>query len=179
MPKSLTLLPANASHLELIMEMEAKGFATHLQESRDVYAKRIDYFPPGSLMAFSGEDCVGCLFSEIWEYSENLRTDSFLLNQSIEDRHHNEGTEIYISSMTINPDFRGQGMGRLLFTESLNYFVQHFSQLESAILLVNEQWTSARNIYEQSGFQPIMKLDNFFGSPTTTADGIVMRKYLR
>jgi ribosomal protein S18 acetylase RimI-like enzyme len=179
MPRSLTLLPADQSHLELIMEMEAKGFATHLQESRDVYSKRINCFPQGSLMAFKGLDCVGCLFSEIWNYSVNPKADDFLLNHSIDDRHRVEGTEIYISSMTINPNFRGQGIGRVLFTESLNYFVQHFSQLESAILLANEQWRSARHIYEQSGFQTIMKLENFFGSQATTADGLVMRKYLR
>jgi ribosomal protein S18 acetylase RimI-like enzyme len=176
---SLTLVPATTADLDRIMGMEATGFAAHLQETRQVYQSRIATFSQGSLLAHKNQDYVGCLFSEIWHYDPSPSPDYFLLNHSIEDRHQIDGTEIYISSMTVNSDYRGQGLGRELLVESLNYFANHFPQIKSAILLVNEHWTSAKTIYEQSGFQPLMTLDNFFGSESAPASGIVMRKFLR
>ena len=174
----LTIVPASLTDLDLIMEMEAKGFAEHLQEAREVYTRRITTFAQGSLLAYKGQACVGCLFSEIWAYHPVPSAEYFLLNHSIDDRHQIDGSEIYISSMTINQDFRGQGIGRELFNQSLNYFSTNFSNIKSSILLVNEHWKSAKAIYEQSGFQPLMTLDNFFGSESTPAHGIVMRKHL-
>ena len=175
---SLRLVAATTADLDKIMDLEAKGFVDHLQEAREVYASRIATFPQGSLMAYKNETCVGCLFSEIWNYHPAPSADYFALNHSIDNRHDLDGNEIYISSMTINPDYRGQGIGRELFTESLNYFANNFPKIRSAILLVNEHWTSAKTIYEQSGFEYLMTLDNFFGSEPEKANGIVMRKYL-
>lgn len=175
----LQLVSATLSDLDKIMEMEAGGFAEHLQEERAVYASRISTFPEGSLLAYKDKSCVGCLFSEIWPYRPAPVPEHFLLNHKIKDRHQIDGTEIYISSMTVNSDYRGQGLGRELFVESLNYFANNFPQIKSAILLVNEHWTSAKTIYEQSGFQPLMTLDNFFGSESAPANGIIMRKRLR
>lgn len=176
--KSLALVPATTADLDKIMDLEAKGFSDHLQEAREVYARRIATFPQGSLMAYKNETCVGCLFSEIWNYHPAPSVDYFELNHSIDNRHDRDGNEIYISSMTINPDCRGQGIGRELFTDSLNYFANNFPQIKSAILLVNEHWTSAKTIYELSGFKHLMTLDNFFGVETEKANGIVMRKFL-
>lgn len=175
---SLRLVAATTADLDKIMDLEAKGFANHLREAREIYANRISCFPQGSLLAYKNQECVGCLFSEVWNFVPAPSPEQFLLNHSIEHRHRIAGTEIYISSMTINPDCRGQGIGRELFTESLNYFTKNFPQIRSAILLVNEHWTSAKTIYEQSGFEPLMTLDNFFGVATEKAHGIVMRKFL-
>ena len=175
----LNMVPASLTDLDLIMEMEANGFAEHLQETREVYAKRIATFPKGSLLAYKGQTCVGCLFSEIWVYHPDPLPEYFLLNHSINDRHQIGGREIYISSMTVNQDFRGQGIGRELFNQSLNYFSNNFFNIKSSILLVNEHWKSAKAIYEQSGFKPLMILDNFFGSEATPSHGIVMRKHLQ
>ena len=60
-------------------------------------------FARGSLMAWRGENCVGCVFSEIWR-----ATPARCRAQARWPRHpraHDpvHGTELYISSMTLAP----------------------------------------------------------------------------
>ena len=47
----LALRSATLADLDAIIAMESTGFAAHHQESPDVYARRIEAFPEGSLIA--------------------------------------------------------------------------------------------------------------------------------
>jgi ribosomal protein S18 acetylase RimI-like enzyme len=86
------------------------------------------------------------------------------------------GTELYITSMTISPAFRGKGLGSQLFLGCINRIAAAYPQLTSALLLVNESWRHARSIYESAGFREVVRFKNFFNPDGNThEDGIVMR----
>ena len=177
MESTITLAEATLHDLDQIMDMEAQGFASGNTELREVYELRIRTFPQGSLIAYSGADYVGCIFSEIWKESALPAAGNFTLGHDILERHDPvHGTELYITSMTISPTFRGKGLGSQLFVGCINRVAAAYPQLTSALLLVNETWSHARAIYEAAGFREVVRFRNFFHPDGKTfEDGIVMR----
>ena len=177
----LRLVEATPDDLDRIMALEQQGFAAGHREQRTAYAQRIATFPQGSLMAWRGEDCVGCVFSEIWQATPQPNATHFALGHDIRSRHDPlQGTELYISSMTLAPVVRGQGLGVVLLQACLDHVTAVFPQLESAVLLVNATWTPARRIYTGLGFMEIGCLAGFFEAEDgARQDGIVMRRPIR
>ena len=93
----LRLLEATPADLDRIMHLERQGFAAGHQEQSSAYAQRMATFPKGSLMAWLGDDCVGCIFTEIWQRQAQPDAGHFALGHDIRDRHDTvRGTELYI-----------------------------------------------------------------------------------
>lgn len=163
------------------MDMESKGFDPGNREIRQVYEERFKVFPQGSLIAYLGLECVGCIFAEIWDKKPAYAVDDFVLGHDIGGRHNAaRGTELYVTSMTIDPKFRGQGLGAQLFQGCIAYVAERFPLVNSSILLVNETWAQARAIYRESGFVEVARFPGFFiPHEGVLQDGIVMRKKLR
>lgn len=178
MENTLHLVEASQADLDRIMDLERQGFAAGHREERAAYAQRIAAFPQGSLMARRGENCVGCVFSEIWRAAPELDAAHFTLGHDICERHDPvAGTELYISSMTLSPTVRGQGLGKPLLLGCLAHVAQAFPQLKTAVLLVNADWAPARRIYAGVGFVEVARLDGFFDAGDgVPQDGIVMRR---
>lgn len=174
----LRLVEAVTDDLDRIMDLERQGFTAGHQELRSAYAQRIAAFPQGSLMAWRGADCVGCVFSEIWQATPQPDAAHFTLGHDIRDRHDPvSGTELYISSMTLAPAVRGQGLGAPLLQGCMAHVAQAYPHLRSVVLLVNANWTAARRIYAAAGFVKVARLDGFFGaSGDAPEDGLVMRR---
>lgn len=177
----LRLVEATAHDLDHIMDLERQGFAAGHQELRSTYAHRIAAFPQGSLMAWRGSDCVGCVFSEIWRAMPLPDATHFTLGHDIRERHEPVlGTELYISSMTLAPSVRGQGLGAPLLEGCMAHVAQAFPEMTSVLLLVNARWAAARRIYAAAGFVEIARLDRFFSTQgAEPEDGIVMRRKMR
>lgn len=175
---SLHLIEATTADLDLIMNLERQGFAAGHREDRAAYAQRIAAFPQGSLMAWRGAVCVGCVFSEIWRATPKPDAAHFTLGHDIRDRHDPvRGTELYISSMTLAPSVRGQGLGGLLLRGCMAHVAQAFPGVASVLLLVNVHWVPARRIYADAGFAEIARMDGFFHPQgEEPEDGIVMRR---
>lgn len=182
MPTShaLHLVEATAADLDRIMALENQGFAAGHREQRAAYAQRIATFPQGSLMAWLGSECVGCIFSEIWPAAQQLDAAHFTLGHDIRERHDAvHGTELYTSSMTLAPSVRGQGLGAPLLMGCLEHVARGFAQVTSALLLVHASWTPARRIYAGLGFVEIAVLQDFFDDGDGACQhGIVMRRKL-
>lgn len=176
----LRLVEATPCDLDRIMELERQGFAAGHQELRSAYAQRIATFPHGSLMAWRGTDCVGCVFSEIWQAGPEPDAAHFQLGHYIRERHAPvHGAELYISSMTLAPHVRGQGLGALLLRGCMAHVAQAFPGLKSAVLLVNTNWAAARRIYAGAGFVEVARLQGFFDATgAAPEDGLVMRRPL-
>ena len=174
----MRLVEATANDLDRIMELERQGFAAGHRELRSAYGQRIDAFPQGSLMAWRRAECVGCVFSEIWPATPEPDAAHFTLSHDIRERHDAvSGTALYISSMTLSPAVRGQGLGAPLLLGCLEHVARAFPHLETAVLLVNADWAPARRIYAGVGFTEIACLTGFFDAGDgTRQDGIVMRR---
>jgi ribosomal protein S18 acetylase RimI-like enzyme len=179
--ENLRLIEATAADLDCIMDLERQGFDAGHQELRSAYGHRIATFPHGSLMAWLGPDCVGCVFSEIWRFAPQPEAAQFTLGHDIRERHDSVlGTELYISSLTLSPTVRGQKLGAPFMRGCMDQIALAYPQLQSVLLLVNAAWTPARRIYEGLGFREIANLARFF-TPHGTApeDGIVMRRPIK
>lgn len=178
---TLRLVEATANDLDRIMDLERQGFAAGHQELRSAYAQRIAAFPQGSLMVWLGADCVGCVFAEIWLAQPQPEAAHFTLGHDIRERHDPVlGTELYISSMTLAPTVRGQGLGTPLLAGCLEHVAQAFPGVTSALLLVNANWEPARRIYAGLGFVEMTRFAGFFDAGEgSRQDGIVMRRPIR
>ena len=167
--------------IEKILEIEHSSFARNICEDKQVFIDRINNFNKGFLVAEYDNEVIGYICSEIWIYDENLKESSFLLNHSIKEAHKNNGNELYISSFAILPKFRKFGIGKILF----NYLTDNINKLiknpKSILLVVAENWSSARSIYINKDFQEVCILNSFFDYADIEpfkANGIVMRKLL-
>ena len=169
---------ATSHHTDQIMDMEVKGFAPGNREQKEVYEQRIETFPQGSLMAYAGSDCVGCIFSEIWHFKPIPTAEDFALGHDIRYRHDPiNGTELYVTSMTVAPPFRGCGLGEQLFSGGVSHVARRYPQIATALLLVNETWHYARKIYAAAGFKEITTLKHFFSpGEGVHENGIAMRR---
>lgn len=171
--------PAIHDDLVAVMALEERGFAHSIQEPAAVFLERIDVFSMGFLIATDMDaQVLGYICSEIWPYRVRIQPESFALGHSIRDRHTSSGTELYISSMAVSPTARGQGLGLRLLSDCLQRAVASHPLITSAILLVNERWTSAARIYRQLGFAEIEAFTQFFtNADGSGSDGHVMRKW--
>lgn len=182
---SFSLRQAFASDIQDIMTVEAEAFFTPIREKEGVFLERITVFPQGFFVLIDEDinKVCGYFASERWD-SYALTADDFLLDHSARERHKNNGSYVYISSMGILQSYRGRGLGTYLFTESCNTLAKTLQGVNAFVLLVNEQWKSALKIYREYGFEQKGVLENFFPSYETqagivcTGNGIVMEKVL-
>ncbi|MEI8093132.1 MAG: GNAT family N-acetyltransferase [Spirochaetales bacterium] len=176
---NLEVVSATPADLKSIMKLEHEGFVAGIRENAEVFLRRVEVFPNGFLLLKRDDAVVGYLSSEIWPYRDPFEPDWFLLGHDISTRHKADGDELYVSSMTILPEFRGQGMGSDLFRTALRQLEERYNGLHSCILLVNERWDHARRIYDSLEFRRIGTLKQFFqpqGLPAS--DGWICRRPL-
>lgn len=176
---SVIIRKANKGDISDIMEIERLSFHSEIIESRNVFEDRIETFQNGFLVAVIGSDIVGYISSELWNYSPNISISNFDLNHSIQKTHQKNGDELYISSIAVNPNIRGEKIGKKLFLTLLKT-VQKEHQIKRAILLVNRDWKNAFSMYQKEGFEIIAEIENFFpktdSSNLKSGTGIIMRK---
>ncbi|WNY27794.1 GNAT family N-acetyltransferase [Methanolapillus ohkumae] len=122
---------------------------------------RISVFSDGFLLAEMNGRVVGYISSELWNYSPDIPYSNFSINHSIRDTHKPDGNEIYISSVAVYPDVRGEKIGKKLFLKLLEA-LQFEYDIFSSILIVNSDWENAYNMYQKEGFVEIGKIDGFF-----------------
>lgn len=177
---SFSLQVATPDDLADICRLETMGFAPGDQEAAAVYAERVEVFPQGSLIARQGEARIGCFFAEIWTDRPAYTAQDFLLGHSIRAAHEPVGgTCLYVASMTLDPQYRGAGLGTRLFSQCVDRLLTLYPQLRSIVLLVNASWHRARHIYAGAGFVEVTRLPEFFRpSPGHAETGIVMKRLL-
>lgn len=179
---AISIVSAKLDDIEEIMSLELLGFSPGIIERPDVFLDRVKYFPDGFLVAREKVDgrAIGYICSEIWTRHKVVDEGMFTLNHDIESSHNPKGTEIYISSMTIHPEFRNRGLGGVLFSTCINNLIANINpRICSAILIVNETWKHAKQIYVKDGFVELFRIEGFFTpNGTHPQAAIVMRRQL-
>ena len=144
----------NAALLDLcaVMNIERASFEPDIQETEAVFRRRIELFPEGFvLFTDSAGNTAGYLCSELWSDIPENPAD-FSVGHDISKMHRADGKILYISSFALLPEYRGCGNGALLFSKGLSFIKKCVQSVQEMVLLVNEQWTGARRIYESYGF---------------------------
>ncbi|WP_091936605.1 GNAT family N-acetyltransferase [Methanolobus profundi] len=158
------------------MLIENSSFHENIAESRETFLERTEVFPDGFLVLMVNGRVIGYISSELWEYSEDIDVRQFQLEHSIMDTHRSNGSELYISSIGILEEYRGSGYGKILVSELEKKMIYNYG-INSIILIVSENWTAARRIYEKNGFERIQTISGFFHDDNNS-DAIVMRKII-
>lgn len=170
---------ATENDIKDIMQIENASFNENICEKEEHFLERIQVFSDGFYVMEKDENIVGYISTEIWTYEEKVSHKSFSLGHSIKNSHHPEGNELYISSMGVLPNYRGQGLGKILFQQVTNRIICEKGHVTSLILIVSEKWENAIKIYLENGFKEISIIDDFFIDKNhATEKGMVMRKYL-
>lgn len=175
-----SLRQAIPSDLDIVMTLEISGFAPGIVEESNVFSHRITTFPEGFLLAeIDKNPACGYFCTEIWGHWKLDDPERFDLGHDLGQWLDLEGDTLYLASMTIAPEQRGSGLGRTLFRAGLKQMSTHFPKLRAAVLIVNEHWIEARNIYASEGFNEIGRLPAFFQPDAGPAgDAIVMFRSL-
>ncbi|RQO33641.1 hypothetical protein DBR37_15800 [Herminiimonas sp. KBW02] len=173
----LNIRAARSDDIDRIMELEDGGFHQRIQEDKSVMLERMRHFPAGFLVL--ANDCdvaTGYLCSELWDNDATLQEAAFALGHDIKDTHRADGSQLYISSMTVAREYRGSGLGKKFFQQSVHMLRAQLTHLRGSILLLSAEWTGAHKIYQDSGYTEIARLKNFFAtSATHDADAIIMQ----
>ena len=172
----ISIRNAEKEDIEGIMSVEHESFHINIAESPDTFLGRIKAFCDGFLVMEIDGEIAGYISSELWDYSESINNDKFVLGHSIAETHRNNGKELYISSIGVLKKYRGKGYGNALFSELVNRICSKYETL-SIILIVSEEWNAAKRIYENDGFREIQIIKCFFDDDEKS-DAIVMRKQI-
>lgn len=159
------------------MELEDGGFHQRIQEDKSVMLERMRHFPEGFLVLANDSDlAMGYLCSELWEVDSSLPHAAFALGHDIKETHKADGSQLYISSMTVATEYRGGGLGKKFFQQSVHMLRTQLTHLRGSILLLSAEWTGAHKIYQDSGYTEIARLKDFFAAIAThDADAIIMQ----
>jgi ribosomal protein S18 acetylase RimI-like enzyme len=77
----------------------------------------------------------------------------------------------------VSPSYRRRGFGARLLSGLIERIGGAFPQAAGAVLLVNEDWQSARRLYARAGFTEKARLPGFFQADDgERRTGIVMTK---
>lgn len=177
----LAIRTARPDDLDAIMQLEANGFPSAIRESRDVMQQRLQHFAEGFLILEHAGGAIGYLCSELWaqdhaDSANHSTATHFALGHDIRQTHRRDGTHLYISSMTVAPAYRGDGLGRRFFQQSVALLRTRLPQLHGSILLLSAEWLAAHRIYRDCGYTEIARLPDFFADiAAQDADAIVMR----
>ena len=176
-----SLRQAEISDIDVIMQIEKDSFVPAIMERREVFEQRLNVFPEGFIIFEDSKNhrSAGYICTELWDCIPSDK-DFFAVGHDIKKLHHAGGSVLYISSFALLKEFRGAGNGKLLFGTALNFFKKNLIA-ETALLMVNEGWISARRIYESYGFREYMIFDSAFpaASGKEFSRGIIMKKTLR
>lgn len=159
------------------MDLEDGGFHQRIQEDKSVMLERMYHFPAGFLVLANDSDmATGYLCSELWDNDGTLHEAAFALGHDIKDTHRADGSQLYISSMTVAREYRGSGLGKKFFQQSVHMLRTQLTHVRGSILLLSAEWTGAHKIYQDSGYTEIARLKDFFASIAThDADAIIMQ----
>lgn len=173
----LNIRAARPDDINRIMELEDGGFHQRIQEDQSVMLKRMQHFPAGFLVLANDSDVAsGYLCSELWDSDGSLQESAFALGHDIKDTHRSNGSQLYISSMTVAREYRGSGLGKKFFQQSVHMLRTELTHLRGSILLLSAEWTGAHKIYQDSGYTEIARLKDFFAAIAThDADAIIMQ----
>ena len=160
------------------MALEEACFEPGVRETADVYESRFRGFPDGFLIA---EDVklhrgIGYTTSERWA-KKPISEYEFTLNTETWRKHDPDGSVYYLSSLAILDEYRGQGVGEMLLSSSIDIGRQ--AGCEQGILIVGAEWKNAIRLYERLGFATADVRKDFFRPTGLPAyDGVVMVKNL-
>jgi len=163
--------------IDHIMKIEKASFIPQIQEEKDVFIQRIKCSPSGFLVFIdeASEQIAGYICGEAM--SEIPQTALEIALGHNPKKQKKNAPFFYISSFAILPEFRGNGNGKKLWNECLNYFLQQNKELKYFLLLVNKEWENARHIYENSGFELINTFKDFFPAENgINTDGLFYKR---
>lgn len=172
----LSLRSAKKEDLAEIMEIARKAFTSDSCEPEKVYSERLEIFSDGFALLLDNNKIIGFLCSELWQYEEDPKIENFYRNHSPKTMHQVNGTELFIDSMAIIPEYRGKQIGHYLFETFLKYIGQEY-KLKSAILVITEEWANAKKIYLANDFHKIKTINNYITENGIPRSGIILRKY--
>ena len=174
----IVVRPGQPSDLDTVMALEEACFEPGVRESADVYDSRLKGFPDGFLIAEHVKLGLKLGYSTAERWAQRpIGEYEFTLNTKAHLKHDPTGSVYYISSLAILAEYRGQGIGEMLLSTSMDTARQ--LGCRQAVLIVGAAWNSAIRLYERLGFENVDLRNGFFQPIDCPAyDAIVMIKNL-
>lgn len=169
---------ATLTDIPEIMRIERESFAVSIQESSEVFVKRIRVCE-GFVRVLEMIDSpaatrtIGYLSAELTHLPAAPHASLFSLGHDPATTHRPDGDTLYVSSFAIEEKSRG-GMGKLCFSLALKDIVKEHPVIGKVSLLVNEEWRSAHRIYTSLGFKERSVFPLFFMEGNHAANAIYM-----
>lgn len=172
-----TIRNAKLSDLDDIMKVEENSFIKPIQEARETFAIRIKNCPK-TFFVFEQNNVFGYICGEFLSKEPKTRGELELNHHpQIIEEDLTQNRYFYISSFAILPEYRGSGLGKILWNKSLLKVKEMYPKI-TFYLLVNEEWKGALSIYEKSGFFKVQTFNSFFKTENDSifTNGILMKK---
>jgi len=195
------IFTATEADIDEIMRIENNAFKTGIRENRTTFLDRLTVCPECFMVLSSAnqsirerEECErfphrhdrldGYLSAELWSRMPEPSFEAYRLGHLSAERHHKDGTILYVSSFAVDQGARG-GTGRAFFTGSILRIRMEYPQITRIALAVNEHWQAARRIYDTEGFRCVAQIKGFFDAGLMASqecpcgeDALIMEKTL-
>ncbi len=178
LPDPILFRPANLRDIPKIEIIEKESFSDEVQESADVFKRRIELFRDGFLVAEDRDtgELGAYICSELFGADEPVNADTLKIGHFPDESRQKDGECLYISSLAVGKAWRGHKIGAALFLALEKRVLSRYPSVRRGLLVVSENQANARTIYEKNGYSATNRLPAFFG---TAEDGIVMEKTIR
>jgi ribosomal protein S18 acetylase RimI-like enzyme len=174
--QDMILRAAKPEDIAGIMNVELNAFIPAIQENEAVFKERIRVCT-NCFIVFEDEisgHTAGYFSAERWNKIPD--SDSiFVLGHSAAKSQCRTGPVLYLTSFALLDMYRGSGLGRKLFAQSIDWFTAHNTGIQKLVLLVNSEWKGAEHIYREYGFTELRRIPEFFPVLSgRNTDGIIM-----
>lgn len=169
---------AKPTDIPEIMRVERESFDPAIQESQDVFEKRVKSCE-GFFHVLEATDSsatartIGYLSAELICLPIKPIASQFSLGHDPETTHRLDGDTLYISSFAIEIKSRG-GIGKPCFSCVLHDILSKNPQIKKVSLLVHEDWHAAHRIYTSLGFNEHLIFPGFFVNGNHMANALYM-----
>lgn len=182
LPPHILFRPAHPRDIKGIEIIENESFADGVRESPDVFEGRIKAFRDGFLVAEDVDTgALGAyICSELQDGTAPVNAETLKIGHLPDGAHKSGGDRLYISSFAVKTAWRGHKIGAALFQALEKRILDRCPAVRTALLVVSEKQTRARELYEKNGYAETTRLPAFFtpaGEPAE--DGVAMVKTLK
>lgn len=137
--------------------LETKCFPPGVAYSRDLLKYSFKGAAGRVWLVLYNESVIGYYWSEIWNIPITDNFTTYL--KSCE--HDPLGNSLYIANIAVDPQYRGNGIGKGMILRMLTEMQGKDSILYS-ILVVSEKNVSAYSIYHSLGYESVQKIRNYY-----------------
>lgn len=180
LPVDSLVRKATDEDLDAVLELQQMTMASTQRATRETLQAYLQASPETFLVLHERDSdrCIGYAIANIWGFRRSVSASQFNPNGDVLALRDEEGTEIQIAAVVIDPGHQGRGLGSLLFSRVIDTCRQRYPKCRTAVMLVERGATASRQMAAKRRFLVVDHWSNLWqGAEGKPVSAVLMRKH--